>query len=430
MCGAGPRKFGPHLALKGQVHRTAHPKGHSVDLRSDQPFALLKNGLGEAFPPLGKAERCDVAVIGAGISGALVADELVANGLDVVVIDKRDAGHGSTAASTALLQYEVDTPLSRLIPLVGRDHALRAYRLGVEALEHIHDAVRGLGAECGYAARPSFFVARHERDVRLVEEEYKLRREIDPKLKYLDAGAIAERFPFDGAAALYSRIGAEVDCYRLCHLLLKRAEKRGARVHDNTAVSKVVRARGGFRIQTDREFDVTSRTVVFCTGYESREFIPRENTGCLRSTYVVASEPIADFSTWPDRCLIWETGHPYYYLRTTADNRAYIGGLDDDFRSPKLRDAAVPRKAGILVRRFRSMFPDIPWETYCAWGGTFGETKDGLAYLGEAPSLPGAFFVLGYGGNGITYSAIAAQLARDFVLRRKNKDADIFRFGR
>ncbi len=374
-------------------------------------------------------EKCDVAIIGAGISGAIVADELVRHGMDVVVLDKRDASHGSTGASTALLQYEIDVPLRLLARMVGYEHAARAYLLGVEAISSLRRLVESLRSDCGFAMRPSLYFSR-QNGMRAMEEEYRLRRNLGIKVDFLDGAAISKRYPFPAGAALYSHEGAEVDCYRLTHLLLRRAQKRGARVYDRTALVDLGRQRRGFRLVTDRGTVVSARHVVFCTGYESHAFIPKENTGVLRSTYVIASEPVADFSTWPERCLIWETGHPYYYLRTTSDDRILIGGLDDDFSDPTRRDASIGRKAGILERRFRGMFPDIPWETHCAWAGTFGETKDGLAYIGEPPSLPGTFFVLGYGGNGITYSMIAARLALDYLLQRRNPDAEIFRFAR
>ncbi|MEO8376895.1 MAG: FAD-binding oxidoreductase, partial [Candidatus Sumerlaeota bacterium] len=175
---------------------------------------------------------------------------------------------------------------------------------------------------------------------------------------------------------------------------------------------------------------VRARHVIFCTGYESARFIPNENTGRLLSTYAIASEPFANFEGWHERCLIWETGTPYYYLRTTADNRVLIGGLDEDFVSAEKRDSLIARKAGVLQRRFGHYFPEYDFEIMTAWAGTFGSTRDGLGYLGEAPTFPGAFFVLGYGGNGITYSMIAAQLASDWLARRKNPDAEIFRFRR
>ena len=51
-----------------------------MDLDSGYPFWTVKNGLMHPFPPLGRDLRCDVLVIGAGITGALVADTLHARG--------------------------------------------------------------------------------------------------------------------------------------------------------------------------------------------------------------------------------------------------------------------------------------------------------------------------------------------------------------
>ncbi|MBN8797933.1 MAG: FAD-dependent oxidoreductase, partial [Stenotrophomonas nitritireducens] len=74
-----------------------------MDLKSGYPFWAVRNGLMRAYPPLRQALRCDVLVIGGGITGALVADELARHGHDVAVVEQRDIGWGSSAASTALL---------------------------------------------------------------------------------------------------------------------------------------------------------------------------------------------------------------------------------------------------------------------------------------------------------------------------------------
>jgi glycine/D-amino acid oxidase-like deaminating enzyme len=79
----------------------------------------------------------DVLIIGAGITGALVADTLAAAGMAVTVVDKRGLALGSTMASTALVQHEIDTPLSKLARKIGKEKATRAWRrcrLAVEAL--------------------------------------------------------------------------------------------------------------------------------------------------------------------------------------------------------------------------------------------------------------------------------------------------------
>ena len=107
-----------------------------------------------------------------------------------------------------------------------------------------------------------------------------------------------------------------------------------------------------------------------------------------------------------------------------------IGGEDDPFKNATRRDALVPEKAERLAEKFRGMFPKIDLEVAYAWGGTFGETEDGLAYIGQVRQLPHCFFTLGFGGNGVTYSIIAAEIIRDALLQRPNADSHLFRFDR
>lgn len=75
-----------------------------VNLTSDHPYWFMKSGLLHTYPFLDHDVCCDVAVVGAGITGAMVAHRLSGDGNSVIVIDGRDVCRGSTAASTALLQ--------------------------------------------------------------------------------------------------------------------------------------------------------------------------------------------------------------------------------------------------------------------------------------------------------------------------------------
>ena len=100
------------------------------------------------------------------------------------------------------------------------------------------------------------------------------------------------------------------------------------------------------------------------------------------------------------------------------------------FATDHRRDRLVQSKTEKLIRRFRCLFADAEFELAYSWAGTFGETKDGLAYIGRSPEHPDAYFALGYGGNGVTMSVIAAGLIADDYLGRDNPDAHIFRFGR
>src|ERR1700733_2564601 len=100
-----------------------------MDLYSNSPYWLLKNGLLNSYPSVAKNYSTEVVIMGAGISGALMGYHLKEAGFDFMIVDRRHVGMGSTAASTALIQYEIDQPLRKLIGKVGEKNALRSYQL-------------------------------------------------------------------------------------------------------------------------------------------------------------------------------------------------------------------------------------------------------------------------------------------------------------
>src|SRR5579863_2610342 len=154
-----------------------------MDLTSDMPFWTVRNGLMQVYPPLTESLRCDALIIGGGISGALLGHKLAKEGVDCALLDRRDIGHGSTSASTALLQYEIDTPLYKLRRQVGNEAAERAYCLGVEAIARLQKLA---GKDCGFALRPSMQIAVRKSDAAGLEKEYRARRQLGLAVAMLD----------------------------------------------------------------------------------------------------------------------------------------------------------------------------------------------------------------------------------------------------
>ena len=399
-----------------------------MDLRSGQAFWPILNGLISTHPPLEADLRCEVVVIGAGITGALVAHHLVKAGFEVVVLDKRDVAAGSTSASTALLQYEIDTPLVDLMGMIGKAEAQRAYWLCHEAVGKL-EAIAGEVGDCGFQRKTSLYFASRRRDVPDLKAEYQARRSLGINLEFWSAGELEERLHFRKPAALYSHTAAEVDPYRLAHKLLCLGRQRGLRVFDRTEVKSWRYTDGRVILKTQRGFEVSARQMVFATGYEAEKYL-KQRLAVLRNSYALVSEPLELAHNRPQQALIWESARPYVYIRSTGDGRVMVGGEDESFATLPLRAKRIPVKQKRLERRFDELFPDVPLETAFAWAGTFGETKDGLAYIGQTPEVPQAHFALGYGGNGITYSLVAAEIIRDALLGRDNPDRHIFRFDR
>jgi glycine/D-amino acid oxidase-like deaminating enzyme len=400
-----------------------------MDLVSPQPFWLLKNGLVHSYPSLQHDLRCEIVVLGAGISGALIAQRLVRAGYGVTVIDKRDVAGGSTSASTALLQYEIDVHLVDLARRIGRRDAERAYRACYASIDTIDRLTTDLGARCTFRRKPSVYFATKNSEIKVLREEASARCVAGIEVDFLTAEEIGSLFSFTRPAAIRSQQAAQLDAHRFAHVLLHDCAARGARIFDRTTVTRIEPGKRDVLLRTDGGQTIRASRVVFATGYESQEFLSRKIVQ-LKSTFALASERVRHFPGWWKQCLIWETARPYLYLRTAADGRVLVGGEDLPHRDPGRRDRLVEPRTRRLEKRFREMFPEIALKVDYRWAGTFGETKDGLAYIGQIRQWPRCHFALGFGGNGITYSTIAADIICQALGGHRHADAHLFRFDR
>src|SRR3546814_15706953 len=87
---------------------------HHRDLRTGRSIWSARRRPAISSRPLTRDIACDAIVVGAGVSGALIAEALSEAGLTTVIVDRRGPAGGATAASTAKRQYELDTPLTRM----------------------------------------------------------------------------------------------------------------------------------------------------------------------------------------------------------------------------------------------------------------------------------------------------------------------------
>lgn len=284
-----------------------------------------------------------------------------------------------------------------------------------------------IGDPCGFAWKSSAYLASHEKDVPGLQAEYTARRAAGIELDVLSQADVEARFSFSRPVALPSKVAAEVDVYQLMHRILRRSQEMGVRIFDRTAMESYKVSPEGMTVPTGTGTTVRAKWIVFATGYEVGEGLKRDIVN-LNPSFAFVSGPIETFPGWWEKCLLWETARPHFYMRTTVDGRAIVGGEDTSYRNPLRRDAAVGKKAVKLEKRFREMFPAIDFQPAYAWAGTFGETKDGLANIGSIPELPRCFFTLGFGGNGITFSVIAAEIVRNTIQGRNHPDARLIGF--
>lgn len=401
-----------------------------MDLHTASPYWLLKSGLFFEYPSLQQNIKTEYVIIGGGITGALIAWYLSRAGVSVVLLDRRHIGMGSTCASTSMLQYEIDTPMHQLAEMVGVENAARSYWLCGEAIDKLEVICNQLPVATDFEKKPSLYYASRKADLPGLKTELAMRQKHGFVVELLDQQTLQALFSFAKSGALYSQQGGQVDAYALTHGLLQDAIAHGAKVFDKTAVTTIDRQKSGISLQTQEGHTVRARKLVIAAGYESGKWLPKQ-IASLHSSYALVTEPYDQEILWHENALIWESARPYLYGRTTRDRRILIGGKDEPFQDAKRRDRLLARKSQQLVRDFEKLFPYLaPLKVDYHWAGTFAETVDGLPYIGSIPEQAHTIYALGFGGNGITFSQIAAELIRDEALGHKNPDAGIFSFNR
>ncbi|HRE45036.1 MAG TPA: FAD-dependent oxidoreductase [Terricaulis sp.] len=345
-------------------------------------------------------------IVGAGVTGAFLAERMSRAGWSVAVFDKRTPQCGATAASTALVMWETDCPLIALEQRLGFEAAATVWRRCFCAIQ----SMLGLAAFIGVEAerRDSLYLCGDMLDASLLKEEGALRLRAGLPSTFQHGDAIWSREGVVADAGLRSRGAAAIDPIQFSRALLETAQSRGAYVYDGEAVEAIFPGETQVRANTSGGVAITARALVLATGYEMPAFVHTKGHR-IDSTWVVALAcERANLSPSPP--LVWEASSVYAYMRQ-AGSHIVIGGEDERGLNAQQRNARMPEKSRALMSKLRGLCPFVGSAAPdLAWSAFFGATEDGLPLIGPVPGAPRTFAAYGYGGNGITFSALAGTL--------------------
>jgi glycine/D-amino acid oxidase-like deaminating enzyme len=211
--------------------------------------------------------------------------------------------------------------------------------------------------------------------------------------------------------------------------MLKVAMSRGARVFDAQAKNYDAGS-GSVIVEMDDGVIVEAKQVVLATGYVMPDFV-KSDLHDITSSFAIATPPQPESALWRNEVLIWEAAENYLYLRTTSDHRIVVGGEDDKGAAePGIRDSVMPKKAEAILRRLKTLWPAGEATAEYVWSGAFGITADGLPLIGPVPGHPRIYAAYGYGGNGITFSYLAAQMIGELIAGQPRPWFDDFAIDR
>src|SRR6185295_17116237 len=122
----------------------------------------------------------------------------------------------------------------------------------------------------------------------------------------------------------------------------------------------------------------------------------------------------------PDALFV-DTADPYNYLRLDPQDDGdvvILGGADHKTGQEPDTTARFRTVKETLIR------VDPAADITSQWSGQVIETADGLPFIGAIADRQ--FIATGFAGNGMTFGTLAAMMARDAVMGRRNPWADLF----
>jgi glycine/D-amino acid oxidase-like deaminating enzyme len=397
------------------------------NLRTGRPIWLARRMPRLPHRSLKHNLKTDVLIVGAGITGAFMAEGLTAAGQDVVIADRRRHPLlGSTPASTALIEYEIDTPLTALTRRIGLENAVRVWQRARLAVDAIATRTRELDIACDLQEHDNLYLAGSKLGSRALQREGEARRHAGFQTEYLDARALKIQFGIARTGALLSYGELAADPRRLAAGYFRAAIDNGAMLYARCHIVDVEVKRGWVVATTGGGNQICCRHLVYATGYELPDAVESRRHRVV-STFAMATRP-QPHRLWPRRAFLWEASEPYLYVRSTRDGRVICGGEDEECPDESVRDRLLPRKIKTIRRKLKRLLPALDTRPDYIWAGSFGTSSTGLPFIGGVSGMDNCWAVLGFGGNGITYARIAADIIRACITGRPDPDASLYAF--
>jgi glycine/D-amino acid oxidase-like deaminating enzyme/nitrite reductase/ring-hydroxylating ferredoxin subunit len=363
--------------------------------------------------PLESDGRVEVAVIGAGITGATTALLLARAGLSVALLDQGTIGSGTTGHSTAKVTSQHGLVYSILRLMHGRE-AARVYGASMEAAKERIAGFVDEGIECDFRRRSAYVYANSAWQRPLVEQEANTARDAGLPASFVTQTPL----PYDVEGAVRFDGQAEFDARRYVLGLVRLLEQEGGEVYERTRARHVHEGEpcrvetGGAELSAEHVVVATLMPFLDRGGLFARAFPSRSYAVTAR----VGDAPLEG--------MFINAGSPTRSLRSVpfdGEELLMVGGEGHHVGSGK----AQPERYAKLVE-----FAHRHWDVRSVehrWSAQDYSPDDQIPYIGRLHRFSRRIHVAtGLKKWGITAGTLAGMLICEAILGRDNEWAALY----
>lgn len=355
----------------------------------------------------------EVVIAGGGLTGCATAYAFAAAGIPVALVEAGRLGEGTTAATNGVLMQEAGRDFRALERTYGLKEARQVWQANRRAALDFAATIRRLGIRCKPESSDSIAFATAREAEKALRREYQARRDAGLEVSWLSAPSLARETAIPAAGGLRVRGNAQIDPYRACLGFAAAAEARGARIFERSAVRKVRAGRKTVEVRTEGG-TFKARALVFATGLPTEHATQLRRHVRPRETYYALTEPMPAAvrrEVGRRSAMMRDCDAPPHTLRWTSDDRVLFGGADQPATPPRTRERVLVQRTGQLMYELTRLYPAISGlQPAYGWSATYGQTADGLMFIGPHRNYPRQLFALGYAANGVTGAFLASRI--------------------
>ena len=374
----------------------------------------------------------DVAIIGSGFTGLTTAIFLAQeHGIKATVLEANRSAWGCSVRNGGQAQCASGRlKRSQWIERWGLETALKMHRECVDGMQNFKELIKDI--DCEPQPGGHLYIAHRDKVMPVLEKEAKLLREtFNYDARILDAATVKRDYVDDKEAcgAMHEPEGIGIHAGKLAFGYLKKARALGARVHPTSPVQGWETKNGVHYLKTPGGV-VRARAVGIATGGYTSNSLHRELKNRLLPilSNSIVTRPLTpaeiDACNFRTTQVITDTRVLRHYYRLMPDNRVQIGSRS----AITGHDAPQDKYKQFLIRDLYRKFPALEGiQIDYSWWGWVDVSHDMMPRIHQPDPAQTIYYALGYGGNGVMYSAQAGRrLAQWIAGQGKALDLPIF----